>query len=332
MKKTIALLLTLVMLSCIVAGCSGNQNNNAPQDNDPANTAAPAQTDEPQVVYEKTYKSTFSTSITSMNPYCTEFTSDYNFISNIAEGLVETDIYGRPSPCMAESWEHNDDFSVWTFHIRPDVYWVDCSGSKTEYKVTADDFVAGIRYIADPANNASGISTIRNVIAGLYDYYYALVDIDDGTDIGKTRDEVVASFDETVGVKAVDEYTVEYTLSGPCPYFLSYAQLDMTLPVEQAFLDSVGEDFGTSKETMLYNGGKGYCVYRAEYSLAEVFVLHCGRHFGVLGLEVPAVPIGGNGLFGKVYIVLPFAAAYAGNLLGGEGRAGYVAALEHFKA
>lgn len=58
-EKTIALLLTLVMLSCIVAGCSGNQNNNAPQDNDPANTAAPAQTDEPQVVYEKTYKSTF---------------------------------------------------------------------------------------------------------------------------------------------------------------------------------------------------------------------------------------------------------------------------------
>ena len=56
MKKTIALLLTLVMLSCIVAGCSGNQNGNAPQDNDPANTAAPAQTDEPQVVYEKTYK------------------------------------------------------------------------------------------------------------------------------------------------------------------------------------------------------------------------------------------------------------------------------------
>ena len=269
MKKTIALLLTLVMLSCIVAGCSGNQNGNAPQDNDPANTAAPAQTDEPQVVYEKTYKSTFSTSITSMNPYCTEFTSDYNFISNIAEGLVETDVYGRPSPCMAESWEHNDDFSVRTFRIRPDVYWVDCSGSKTEYKVTADDFVAGIRYIADPANNASGISTIRNVIAGLYDYYYALVDIDDGTDIGKTRDEVVASFDETVGVKAVDEYTVEYTLSGPCPYFLSYAQLDMMLPVEQAFLDSVGEDFGTSKETMLYNGG----YYISAWDLDKQFVL-----------------------------------------------------------
>ena len=80
---------------------------------------------------------------------------------------------------------------------------------------------------------ARGIRTKRKVMAGLYDYYYALVDIDDGTDIGKTRDEVVASFDETVGVKAVDEYTVEYTLSGPCPYFLSYAQLDMTLPVEQ---------------------------------------------------------------------------------------------------
>ena len=89
------------------------------------------------------------------------------------------------------------------------------------------------------------------------------------------------------------------------------------------------EEFGVVR---LPYGGKGYCVYRAEYSLAEVFVLHCGRHFGVLGLEVPAVPIGGNGLFGKIYIVLPFAATYAGNFFGGEGRAGYVAALEHVKA
>lgn len=268
MKKTIALLLTIMMLMGIAAGCANEPNSGSPV-NDGTPEGSPSANNDVQTSYEKVYKSTFSTSITSMNPYCTEYTSDYNFIANIVEGLVETDIYGRSAPCMAESWTYNDDYSVWTFRIRPDVYWADSTGAATEYKVTADDFVAGIRYIADPANNASSISTIRNVIDGLYDYYYDLVDIDDGEDIGKTREEVVAAFDERVGVRAIDEYTVEYTLSGPCPYFLSYAQLDMTLPVEQAFLDSVGEDFATSKETMLYNGG----YYISQWDLDKNFVL-----------------------------------------------------------
>lgn len=268
MKKTIALLLTIMMLMGIAAGCANEPNSGSPV-NGGTPEGSPSANNDVQTSYEKVYKSTFSTSITSMNPYCTEYTSDYNFIANIVEGLVETDIYGRSAPCMAESWAYNDDYSVWTFYLRPDVYWVDSTGAATEYKVTADDFVAGIRYIADPANNASSISTIRNVIDGLYDYYYDLVDIDDGEDIGKTREEVVAAFDERVGVRAIDEYTVEYTLSGPCPYFLSYAQLDMTLPVEQAFLDSVGEDFATSKETMLYNGG----YYISQWDLDKNFVL-----------------------------------------------------------
>lgn len=210
-----------------------------------------------------------------MNPYCTGGTSDYIFIANIVDGLVETDKYGTAVPCLAESWEHNDDYSVWTFHLRPDVYWVDHNGEVTEYKVTADDFVAGIRYIAEPTHNASSFSTISGVIAGLQEYYENLVNIDDGQDVGMTRDEVLASFDETVGVKALDEYTVEYTLTGPCPYFLSYAQLDLTLPVEQAFLDQVGEDYGLAMDKMLYNGG----YYISAWDLDKQFVLTKNEHY-----------------------------------------------------
>lgn len=205
--------------------------------------------------FVQTYRSTFSDTITSMNPYTTSTRSDYEFIANIVDGLIETDVYGRPVPSMAESYTHNEDFSVWTFKIREGQFWVDSTGTKTEYEVTADDFVAGLRYVADPANDASGISTIRNVIAGLYDYYYDLVDIDEGTDIGKTRDEVLAGFDTSVGVKAIDKYTVEYTLSGPYSYFLTFAQLDLFLPLEQAFYDQVGEDFATGMDSMLYCGG-----------------------------------------------------------------------------
>ncbi len=278
MKKTLALLLALVMLIGVLAGCT---NQTQPND-DPDATGDPSTTDSgnqpsgsPDVAYVNAYKSTFSDSITSMNPYCTGGTSDYIFIANIVDGLVETDKYGTAVPCLAESWEHNDDYSVWTFHLRPDVYWVDHNGEVTEYKVTADDFVAGIRYIAEPTHNASSFSTISGVIAGLQEYYENLVNIDDGQDVGMTRDEVLASFDETVGVKALDEYTVEYTLTGPCPYFLSYAQLDLTLPVEQAFLDQVGEDYGLALDKMLYNGG----YYISAWDLDKQFVLTKNEHY-----------------------------------------------------
>ena len=272
MKKWIALFLALTMLTGALAGCTPStpaEGDNPPAVTPGGDTPTEPGTPDPEVTYVKEYNSTFSEPITSLNPYCTGGTSEYVFISNIIEGLVESDKYGRPSPCLAESWEHNDDYSVWTFHLRPDVFWVDHTGAKTEYQVTADDFVAGLRYVSEPNNSASSFSTIRGVIAGLYDYYYNLVDVDEGVDIGMTREQVLASFDENVGVKAVDELTVEYTLDGSYPYFLSYAQLDLLLPVEQALLDSVGEEFGTAKEKLLYNGG----YYVSQWDLDKQVVM-----------------------------------------------------------
>ena len=178
MKKLLALLLAACLLAGLLAGCTGGSSSGG-------QTA--------DANYLKEYKSTFSSPITTMNQYTTSGTSDYVFISNLVDGLVETDKYGRPVPCLAESWEHNDDYSVWTFHLRDGVYWVDSTGAKTDYKVTADDFVAGMRYVAEPNHSASSFSTIRGVIDGLYDYYYNLVDIDDGEDIGLTREEAEAA-------------------------------------------------------------------------------------------------------------------------------------------
>lgn len=225
--------------------------------------------------YLRQYKSTFSTGITSMNPYTTTALSDYNFIANLVDGLVETDIYGRPAPSLATEWSSNEEKSVWTFKLRPDVYWVDDRGNKTEYMVTADDFVAGLRYIADPVHSASNFSTIRGVIAGLYDYYSLLSAIDEGEDKGMTREEAEASFAETVGIKALDELTVEYTLSASYPFFLSFAELDLLLPVKQAFLDQVGDDYGTAKDKMLYNGA----YYISQWDLDKMVTLTKNPNF-----------------------------------------------------
>ena len=269
MKKILALFLAAVLLAGMLAGCG--QGSKPTDPSGPVNTGTP----DPNVTYLKEYKSTFSKPITTMNPYTTSGTSDYIFISNLVEGLIETDRYGRAVGCLAESWEHNDDYSVWTFHLRKGVRWVDHTGAETSYEVTADDFVSGIRYVADPNHSASSFSTIRSVISGLYDYYYLLVDIDGGEETSITREQAVASFGEAVGVKALDPYTVQYTLSGSYPYFLSYAQLDLLLPVKQEFLDSVGDDFGIAKEKMLYNGG----YYISQWDLDKMIVLSKNTHY-----------------------------------------------------
>lgn len=255
MRKIPVLLLAIVMFAAVLTECTTEK--------------------EPEVSYWDVYKSTFSGSLTTLNPFTLSGTSQYRYIANIIEGLVETDIYGRFMPALAERWETNEDTSVWTFYLLEGQYWVDHSGEKTQWEVTAQNFVDSLQFVADPAHGAKNFSTIRNVVKGLADYYYDLADIDDGKDIGKTRDEVVASFGDTVGVKALDRYTLEYTLTGPTPYFLSYACLELFLPIEQEFINQSGDDFGTSKENLLYCGG----YYISEWDRDKLVVMTKNEHY-----------------------------------------------------
>ena len=201
----------------------------------------------------KPYKTTFSASIETLNPYM--LTGSYSYVANTIDGLVECDRFGRFVPSLAESWTTNNDMSVWTFKLREDLYWVNDKGEQTQYPVTANDFVTALRYVSDPANSTKNFSTVRGVVSGLADYYWALDGVDSGEDTAHTRNDIYPTFDETVGVKALDEYTLEYTLSGATPYFLSYLVTELFLPVNQEFLDSVGEDYGTGKDKLLYCGG-----------------------------------------------------------------------------
>lgn len=232
MKKLLSLILASVLCLSVLSGCGEKKE---------------------AVKYLDTFKTTMG-SITNLNQYKLGGTAYFKFAANLLDGLVETDKYGRYVPSLASEWSSNDDLTVWTFKLRDGQYWVDHTGAKTQYQVTAKNFVDGIRWVADPANDAEGFTTIRPVIAGLADYYYLLSDIDDGTDTATKREDAVKTFDETVGVKALDNLTVEYTLSQPTPYFLGYAITELMLPVEWDFITEKGEDYGTTKESMLYNG------------------------------------------------------------------------------
>ena len=94
--------------------------------------------------------------------------------------------------------------------------------------VTAQDFVDGMRFVADHKKTKSDMSIIKSVIAGLGEYYDTLVDFDDPNLAASKkpegpREKLEAQFDDTVGVKALDEYTVQYTLTAPVP--VSYTHL-----------------------------------------------------------------------------------------------------------
>ena len=95
--------------------------------------------------YLNVYKTSFSSSYPSFNYYSTAYATVRSIVANCIDGLVEPDIYGVYVPSIAESWETNEDETVWTFKIREGVNWVDHEGNDTGLPVTAEDFVDGIR-------------------------------------------------------------------------------------------------------------------------------------------------------------------------------------------
>lgn len=221
------------------------------------------------------YDNTYQVEVKTLNYFLLLDTTAQRVAANTQDQLVENDRFGRFVPALAESWTANADSTVWTFKLRKGLKWVDHTGAPTPYEITAPDFIEGFRYVSDPKNGIRNVTSVRSVIKGLYDYYYNLVDIDAGKIKDKTRESVLATFD-TLGVKALDDYTVQYTLQQPTPFFLSYLTMDLFFPVKKAFLDSVGpQDFGTAKEKMLYSGG----FYLSDWQRDKIIVMTRNEHY-----------------------------------------------------
>jgi oligopeptide transport system substrate-binding protein len=233
MKRLLSLLLTIALAASSLVGCAGDNKSKT---------------------VDK-YMTTYVTEAQTLNPYLLLDSTALSVTANTQDGLVENDKFGRYVPALAENWKSNEDFTVWTLNIRKGVKWVDSLGKETQYEVKASDFVEGMRYVADPKNGIKNVGIIRKEIKGLNDYYYDLSDIDTGKLKTMTREQALANFDKNVGIKAIDEYTLQYTTAKPTPYFLSYLVTELFFPVQKEFLASVGaSDYGTSKEKLLYTG------------------------------------------------------------------------------
>ncbi|MDS4660909.1 peptide ABC transporter substrate-binding protein [Streptococcus pneumoniae] len=183
----------------------------------------------------KTYNYVYSSDPSSLNYLAENRAATSDIVANLVDGLLENDQYGNIIPSLAEDWTVSQDGLTYTYKLRKDAKWFTSEGE--EYApVTAQDFVTGLQYAADKKSEA--LYLVQDSVAGLDDYI-----------TGKTSDF------STVGVKALDDQTVQYTLVKPELYWNSKTLATILFPVNADFLKLKGDDFGKADpSSILYNG------------------------------------------------------------------------------
>ena len=185
---------------------------------------------------EQTFSYVYTTDPDTLDYSISNKKSTSEFTGNAVDGLLEVDKYGNLIPSLAKDWTVSKDGLTYTYKLRKGVKWMTSEGE--EYgEVKAQDFVTGLQHAAD--KKSSALYLVQKSVKGLDDYVS-----------GKTKDF------STVGIKAIDDYTVQYTLSQPESFWNSKTTMGILMPVNEEFLKSKGDDYGqgTSPSSILYCG------------------------------------------------------------------------------
>lgn len=228
MRRILALVLVLILCLSLFIGCTKEKETGPAVGTDTEGAVQP----EPI----KEYTDIYSGEITTLNYLTTASENEFALVGNLVDSLIDYDKYGIVQPALAESWTVSEDQVTWTFKIRPNVYWY--TFDKVKYaEVVAQDWVDALKYILDPTKGSQTAQIAYGVVKNGEAYYNG----------------EITDFSE-VGVKAIDKYTLEYTLERATPYFLSMLNYVTFFPVNGGYLEEVEHRFGTHNSTLLYNG------------------------------------------------------------------------------
>ncbi|GAB5457245.1 MAG: peptide ABC transporter substrate-binding protein [Henriciella sp.] len=168
-----------------------------------------------------------SAKVDTLDPHRSSAAWENIIIGDMFNGLTQHTPDGKVIPAVAESWETDESGLVWTFKLKETV-WSD------GVPLTANDFVYAMRRIQDPAI-ASQYSSLLYVIKNA-----AAVNSQDLPP-------------EELGVRAIDDYTLEITLEEPAPYLLGLMTHYTTFPVPQHIVEQYG-DAWVQPENIVVNG------------------------------------------------------------------------------
>jgi len=224
MKKKLALLLSAVMMLTALTACGGFTSSSAPAAGSAATaSSSAAAASDTLVVYD-------SNEIRTLVQWAASDTQSFTVLNNAFEGLYRLGVDHQPEPALAESYKVSDDKLTYTFTLRDGLKWSDGT------PLTAKDFVfAWLKQMGPDATN--GYSFIMN------DYIVNGNEYNAGT---ATADQV--------GVKAIDDKTLEVKIKNPTPYFVRLTTLSMYAPLNEEFVTKQGDNYGVKAENMIYDG------------------------------------------------------------------------------
>ena len=236
-KKTVSLFLVLSLALTALTGC-GQKKEDQPQTVPATVPATQAQGEteaaggESQPAGDVAQEMVFvlNNEPDTIDPPITNNSFATPFLINCFEGLVTYDENGEVVPGNAESWDINDDLTVFTFHLREGLKWSDGS------PLTANDYVYAALRVLTPATGAQYVNMISDYVVNGQEYYEGTASAED------------------VGIKAVDDNTLEFTLKAPCPYFVDLVSMWVYFPVQEATVEANGDKWTTTAESYIGNG------------------------------------------------------------------------------
>ena len=248
MKKRVLSLFLAALLLVSLAACGAKPPAPAGTPTPGAeNTAAPVAPPASLGMYPGTSEAGMITvevtTMSVMNPIMMTYATELAINRHVWDCLVKFDTENNIIGAAAESWEASDDGMVWTFKLREGAKWVDSTGAVVA-DVTAHDFVFGWSELINPVNAAEYASfgmALKNATA-YYDYASGVA--------GAPEVKI-----EDVGMRAIDDYTLEVEVENYIPYFLQFLKFEVMAPIYEPFYTQIGADqYGTAPEKMLYNG------------------------------------------------------------------------------
>ncbi|MCP2239100.1 peptide ABC transporter substrate-binding protein [Thermoanaerobacterium thermosaccharolyticum] len=225
-KNWLALLLTLVLaLSALLAGCSANNNGTQSKSNsDTSNQTAKAD--------EQVINLNLRADPPNLNPFTSTDMASFDVLNDVLDGLVRYDKNGeiKPGSGLAKSWDISSDGLTYTFHLKDGIKWSDGN------PITAQDFEYSWKKVLDPKT------------ASQYAYQFFYIQGAEEYNSGNgTADQV--------GIKALDDKTLQVKLKSPAPQFLGLTAFGTYLPQEKSFVEKIGVDkLGSSPDTLVYSG------------------------------------------------------------------------------
>ena len=223
----------------LLAACGGGSSSTAGSASASASASSGAAASGVTPLTELVTYETSGREIESWNMLYSQLATNFNVTTNLWDGLVSFDAFGKPVPGLAKSYEHNDDASVWTFHLRDDVDWVDINGEVKDH-LTSKDFLVGFEWVLNAKKNeAANTSMPSTTVVGAADYYDKTNDMDNDAAYALTYQDML---DAGVGIDAPDDYTLVFTCMNPCPYFDTVASYVCCYPAPPALIDELGID------------------------------------------------------------------------------------------